>query len=106
MAESEVLFTITRDQLETGLRGFPIGYCTTSSVDPYKGLFYAGYPVADLAYLQPEEVIYLLFHLELPNPDQLADFKNKLVEHSKMNPEIINQLKHLPKEGHPMKWLM
>jgi citrate synthase len=106
MTESEVLFTITRDHLETGLRGFPVGYCTTSSVDPQKGLFYGGYPVADLAYKQPEEIIYLLFNLELPNSEQLAEFKNKLVEHSQMNPEIINHLKALPKEGHPMKWLV
>jgi citrate synthase len=104
--ESEVLFTITRAHLDTGLRGFPVGTCTTSSVDPYKGLFYAGYPIENLAYLQPEEVIYLLFHLELPNREQLAEFKNKLVEHSQMNQEIINHLKSLPKEGHPMKWLV
>ncbi|MFN8578153.1 MAG: citrate (Si)-synthase [Candidatus Sericytochromatia bacterium] len=106
MAESEVLFTITKDQLETGLRGVPVGYCPTSSVDPQLGLFYGGYPVEKLAYNEPEEVIYLLFNRELPNAEQLAEFKKVLVAHSKLNPEIINHLKALPKEGHPMKWFM
>ena len=36
---SEVLFEITKDNLETGLRGYPVGYCTTSTVDPLKGYF-------------------------------------------------------------------
>ncbi|HUD01187.1 MAG TPA: citrate/2-methylcitrate synthase [Rhabdochlamydiaceae bacterium] len=56
----EVLFQITKDQLETGMRGFPVGYCPTSTVDPMKGLFYVGRPVTELATWRPEEVIYLL----------------------------------------------
>lgn len=106
MSEAEILFSITKDHLDTGLRGFPVGYCSTSSVDPLFGLYYGGYPIADLAYKEPEEVMYLLFNRELPNAEQLAEFKKTIVEHSKLNPEVINQLKHLPKEGHPMKWLM
>lgn len=39
---SKVLFEITEDHLETGLRGVPVGYCPTSFVDPIKGLFYRG----------------------------------------------------------------
>ena len=31
---SEVLFEIKKENLETGLRGYPVGYCTTSTVDP------------------------------------------------------------------------
>lgn len=106
MAESEVLFSITKDHLETGLRGFPVGYCTTSSVDPMLGLFYGGYPVEKLAYNEPEEVMYLLFNQELPNAEQLAEFKQTLVKHSKLDPKVIENLKTLPKDGHPMKWLL
>lgn len=106
MAESEVLFTITKDNLESGLRGVPVGYCTTSTVDPMLGLFYGGYPVEKLAYNEPEEVIYLLFHRDLPNAEQLAEFKKELVAHSKLHPGVIQNLKTLPKEGHPMKWLL
>ena len=50
---NEVLFQITSEQLETGLRGFPCGYCTTSRVDPQKGLFYIDKPVNQLAYCDP-----------------------------------------------------
>ncbi len=106
MADSEVLFTITKDNLETGLRGVPVGYCTTSNVDPLLGLFYSGYAIDKLAYNQPEEVIYLLFNGEMPNPEQLADFKKQLVAHSKLHPGVIENLKTLPKEGHPMKWFL
>lgn len=106
MSEAEVLFSITKDHLDTGLRGFPVGYCTTSSVDPLLGLYYGGYQIADLAYKDPEEIIYLLFNRELPTKEQLGDFKKELAKHSKLNPNVIEQLKHLPKTGHPMKWLM
>ncbi len=106
MAESEVLFTITKDNLESGLRGVPVGYCTTSSVDPQLGLFYAGYPIAELAHKEPEEIIYLLFNLELPNPEQLSEFKQQLIAHSKINPEVFKHLEILPKSGHPMKWFL
>lgn len=106
MAESEVLFSITKDHLDTGLRGFPVGTCTTSHVDPYLGLFYSGYPIDQLAHKEPEEVIYLLFNSELPTPEQLVEFKQTLVKHSKLHPEVIESLRCLPKEGHPMKWLM
>ena len=65
---SELLFEIREEQLETGMRGYPVGYCTTSTVDPVKGLFYAAIPVSDLSYNQPEEVIYLLYHGFFQNP--------------------------------------
>ncbi|GIW23567.1 MAG: hypothetical protein KatS3mg068_2574 [Candidatus Sericytochromatia bacterium] len=103
---SEVLFTITKDHLETGLRGFPVGYCITSSVDPSLGLYYAGYPIKELAHKEPEEIIYLLFNRELPNNEQLSNFKKQLIEHSNLDKRVIESLKTLPKEGHPMKWLI
>lgn len=106
MADSEVLFTITREHLDTGLRGFPVGTCPNSHVDPMTGLFYGGYPIADLAERQPEEVIYLLLKRELPDAAQLAAFKQDLVSHSKLHPGVIDQLRSLPKQGHPMKWFL
>ncbi len=51
--DDEVLFQITKAHLETGLRGFPVGYCTTSTVHPEKGLFYVGHPIAELASWEP-----------------------------------------------------
>jgi citrate synthase len=106
MAEGEVLFKITKEHLDTGLRGFPVGTCPNSHVDPVKGLFYGGYPIADLADKQPEEVIYLLIKRELPKADELAAFKKELIAHSKLHPDMLKHLKGLPKQGHPMKWLL
>src|SRR5690606_27549564 len=106
MAESEVLFKITQEHLDTGLRGIPVGTCPNSHVDPQLGLFYGGYPIADLAEKEPEAVIYLLLKRELPDAAQLAAFKKELAAHSKLHPGVITQLRSLPKEGHPMKWFL
>src|SRR4051812_3371008 len=106
MAESEVLFKITREHLDTGLRGFPVGTCPNSHVDPVEGLFYGGYPIAALSEKQPEEVMYLLLKRDLPDAAQLAAFKQEIVAHSKLHPGVVEHLKGLPKQGHPMKWFL
>lgn len=99
----EVLFTITDENLETGLRGYPVGYCTTSTVDPYKGLYYAGLPVSELTSWEPEQVIYLLYHNKQGSPDEIAKFKEDLKSQSKCSPELIKHIQQLPRGGHPMK---
>ncbi len=106
MAESEVLFKITRDLLDTGLRGFPVGTCPNSHVDPMLGLFYGGYAIPELSEKEPEAVMYLLLKRDLPNPAQLAAFKQDIIANSKLHPGVIAHLRSLPKEGHPMKWLL
>lgn len=68
----EVLFEITKDKLETGMRGFPVGYCTTSYVDPQKGLFYIDEPIPELAYWDPIQVIYLLYYGKEGSPRDRA----------------------------------
>ncbi len=106
MSEGEVLFKITREHLDTGLRGFPVGTCPNSHVDPMEGLFYGGYPIAELAGEEPEAVIHLLLKRTLPGTEKLAAFKQELAEHSKLHPGVLEHLKTLPRQGHPMKWLM
>ncbi len=106
MAESEVLFKITREHLDTGLRGFPVGTCPNSHVDPNKGLFYGGYAIPELSEKEPEAVMYLLLHNELPDAAQLADFKKSIIANSKLHPGVIEHLRSLPKNGHPMKWFL
>lgn len=99
----EILFTITEDNLETGLRGYPVGYCTTSTVDPNKGLYYAGHPVSELSNWEPEQVIYLLYYGKVGKPDEIEKFKEELRNRSKCSPELIKHIRQLPKSGHPMK---
>lgn len=99
---SETLFEITTDHLETGLRGFPIGYCTTSTVDPQKGLHYIGMPVADFANREPEEVIYLLYYKKMGSKEEVAQFTNELRKRAKLSPEVSKHICQLPRNGHPM----
>lgn len=102
---SEVLFEVTKDNLETGLRGYPVGYCTTSTVDPTKGLFYAGLPVDQLAFKEPVEVIYLLYHGKPGTKEEVRKFSKDLQTRAKLSPSIPEYIEKLPKEGHPMKLL-
>lgn len=99
----EVLFQITKDQLETGLRGFPVGYCPTSTVDPTKGLFYIGRPVAELANWRPEEVIYLLMEGKQGSREEVNRFFADMNKRARLKPETIEAIEKLPKKGHPMK---
>lgn len=101
--KSEVIFEMTRDHLETGLRGVPVGYCTTSSVDPLKGLFYNEVPIENLAYQDPEKVIYFLYHGKEANPAELQKFKEELWKRSRCSPELLERIRMLPRDGHPMQ---
>ncbi len=100
---TDVLFEITEEHLETGMRGYPVGLCTTSSVDPQKGLFYVGRPLSKLARRRPEEVIYLLYHGHEASEKELADFVADIQKRSVCSPKLLEHVRQLPREGHPMK---
>jgi citrate synthase len=103
MTMSEVLFEIKKENLETGLRGYPVGYCTTSSVDPLKGLFYVGHPVSEIDHWEPEQVIYLLYHGNEGMPEEVAKFAKDLRQRAECSSKLIQQIEQLPRSGHPMK---
>lgn len=100
------LFEVMDEHLDTGLRGFPVGTVRTSSVDPVEGVHYVGYPIEDLAYIDPEAAVYLVFHKELPSAEQLAAFKADLASRAGLPAGLHEFLGALPKQGHPMEWLM
>lgn len=102
----EVLFEVTRAHLNTGLRGVPVGTCRTSRVDPNEGVSYVGYSIKELAYLDPEAVVFLLLHRELPTDEQLAAFKADLTSRRGVPKSALDSLVHFPKDGHPMEWLI
>lgn len=101
-----VLMEITKEHLETGLRGVPVGYCTTSSVEAEKGLFYVGHPVEELANEDPERVIHLLLHKHLPNATESAAFAAQLRAEQQVPEVVFATMQALPKSGHPMKWFV
>ncbi|MFT6143365.1 MAG: citrate synthase [Myxococcota bacterium] len=103
---NDVLFEITSANLNKGLRGVPVGTCRTSKVDPMEGVSYVGYPIAELADLEEEVVVYLLLHRELPTDKQLAEFNKDLISRRGVPQQVLDVLKTLPKEGHPMEWFI
>lgn len=100
---TKVLFEITDENLETGLRGYPIGYCNTSRVDPVEGLFYMEKPIRDLAYLQPEKVLYLLLQKKFDDGAAFEQFKRELQSRASLHPSVRKSICQLPREAHPMK---
>ncbi len=100
---SEVLFEFTSDNLETGLRGVPVGYCTTSKVDPKEGLFYVEQAISSLAEKEPEDVIYLLYSMQEGCTLSESEFKAELKKRAKLPQEIVDFVEKLPRMGHPMK---
>ena len=101
-----VLMELTKDSLESGLRGVPVGFCTTSAVEADKGLFYVGEPVEKIADRDPEDVIHLLLYKHWPDASEKAKFAQLLRDHSQVDPGVMASLKALPRAGHPMKWFL
>ncbi|SVD80948.1 uncharacterized protein METZ01_LOCUS433802, partial [marine metagenome] len=107
MGDDEPMFTITEANLDSGLRGIPVGTCRTSYVDPIEGVHYVGYPVGDLANLEEEDVIYLLMHKRLPTVEESDSFREELAHRAEEIPTgALRVLESLtPGSGHPMDWL-
>lgn len=69
-------------------------------------LEYRGYRIEDLARnCSYEETAYLLMNADLPNAAQLAEFDGALKARRSLEPHILNLLKTLPPDGHPMQAL-
>lgn len=100
---SKVLFEITEDNLETGMRGYPVGYCPTSFVDAEKGLFYCDRTIAECASWNPKKVIHLLYHGKEGGDEEVARFYQELIDRAVCHPEVIAHIEKLPREGHPMQ---
>ena len=105
VSEDRSLLNLTTGHLNTGLRGIPVGTCRTSFVTPEEGVHYCGYPITELAMLAPEDVVYLLFHKELPNLEQSVEFREELQSRGAIPDGLEQVLATLPREGHPMDWL-
>ena len=87
-----------------GLRGQSAGdtaLCTVGKSGT--GLTYRGYDITDLAENASfEEVAYLIFQGELPNSQQLVDYKNVLKNNRKLPNQLLGVLEAIPASTHPM----
>ena len=87
-----------------GLAGVPVDYTAISKVDPEtNSLLYRGYAVQDLAAkCSFEEVAYLLWHGELPNEQQLAEFETLERSLRHLDHVVRRVIDELPTTAHPM----
>lgn len=93
--------------VKVGLQGVVIAQSEICSIDGERGrLMYRGYDIHDLAsHSSFEEVVYLLWHGQLPKRDQLEALRTELAENREVPPEILSLLKKLPPPQHPMEML-
>lgn len=91
-------------EIHKGLAGVVVDSTAISSVDPdSNSLLYRGYPVDQLAQRCVfEEVAYLLWHGELPNPDELAAFQGRGRSQRELPGPVVDAVLALPTTCHPM----
>jgi citrate synthase len=87
-----------------GLQNVVVGQSKLSLVNGAEGkLIYAGYKIEDLAeYASFEEVIFLLWHGELPTRSQLENLRKAILDQMPLSPEIVELMKRFPKDATPM----
>ena len=87
-----------------GLRGQVAGETALCTVGQSgSGLTYYGYDIKELAdKVTFEEVAYLLSRGELPNKDQLAEYKARLKKQRGLPQALKDVLERIPADAHPM----
>lgn len=91
-------------EIHRGLAGVFVDTTGISTVvQETNSLTYRGYPVQDLAArCSFEEVAYLLWYGELPDPDQLRDFRARESALRPLDRVTLGLLARLPETCHPM----
>jgi citrate synthase len=87
-----------------GLEGVHIDTTHICSIDGQQGeLIYSGYNIHELADKATyEEVVWLLWHGELPTQAELADFKTTLASNYSVPEAVYDLLRSVPKDTQPM----
>ena len=109
--EGEVGIDITSLRAKSGAITLDSGYGNTGAckssicfIDGEEGILrYRGYDIADLAESASfVEVAHLLIYGELPNPQQLSVFREKLTRHSMIHEDMKKFYEGYPPTAHPM----
>lgn len=87
-----------------GLEGIIANSTCLSDVRGQDGvLIYAGYNIDELAGKATyEEVVYLLWHGDLPNQEQLDEFQRSLRNQRELPKGVVDFLRNAPKKANPM----
>jgi citrate synthase len=101
------LRTVTEGGLIRGLEGVVAATTRLCDLDGVNGrLAYQGYDIDDLArHASFEEVVWLLWHGELPRPAELDAFRAELTLAGALPAPLLRSLKTLPTGMHPMRVL-
>ncbi|PFG39345.1 citrate synthase/2-methylcitrate synthase [Georgenia soli] len=96
--------TQTEPEIRKGLVGVVADTTAISKVNPEtNSLLYRGYPVQELAARCTfEEVAYLLWHGELPTPEQLSEMEEAGRSQRALAPEVRAAVDLVPTTAHPM----
>jgi citrate synthase len=87
-----------------GLEGVVAAQTEISEVDGQNGrlIYRGGYLIQEVADLSFEQIAYLLWHGELPTPDQQVEFERKLAASRGLNGAARAALRGLPPDADPM----
>jgi citrate synthase len=95
------------EQVISGLEGVLACESSVAFIDgTIPELSYRGYNIHDIAEtLTYEQAVYLLWHGELPSPDQLRPFQGDLAARRGLPSVVIDLLRLMPPLAHPMAGL-
>ncbi|MFT4211749.1 MAG: bifunctional 2-methylcitrate synthase/citrate synthase [Microbacterium sp.] len=95
---------MTDVDIHKGLAGVTVDRTAISKVNPdTNSLLYRGYPVQELAATQSfEAVAYLLWHGELPAPQELSELETFERTHRDLDENVRAAIDLLPLTAHPM----
>ena len=90
-----------------GLEGVVVASTSISKVDGERGaLIYRGIDIHDLAASSTfEEVVFLLWHGNLPRHQELVDFAAGLAEERRVPAEVLDLVRRVPRDADPMATL-
>src|ERR1700691_5659743 len=88
---------------KAGLEDVVAGTSGICFLDGKRGILaYRGYDIHDLVKGTFEETVYLLLYGNLPTSSELSAFNTKLVASRKVPKQVIDRIKEMPRNVHPM----
>ena len=108
----EKISDVTIRQAYGGMRAVKCMVTETSALDPYEGIRFRGFNIPQLREKLPkapggeeplpEGIFYLLLTGELPTEEDVKEITKEWQQRSALPDYLINTLKAIPKETHPM----
>ena len=102
----KVISEVTIKQLYGGARDVRTLWCDTSNVPADTGLIIRGRKLDEVKYLSPEEIYFLLLTGDIPNLEELKEFRNDLMVRKQVPGYVWDVIKSLPQDMHPMTIFM